>query len=554
MKKNIRLIVQAMSLSLFIWLFYRASFPFVETFLPVDFFLRLDPLVGVFVPLVSREWISSLLPALCVLVSAFIVGRIFCGYICPMGITLDIARFFIPKKKLSTENKLFFEKWEGAFRKIKYVFLALIFGSALLGVNHIFWGSPIALITRFYTIIVYPVIVFFSRIGLDIARPTFEMFNNYTLSYIQILPRVFYSVLFVAVFFGLLFFLERVRPRFWCRYLCPAGALLSLFSFNPLWKKRVNSCTKCNKCVKSCPTGAISSQTIGTQKAECIACLECENICPANGVHFSFNKKYESQDLIEENKSEKNYFLSRRSFLYSSTLGASIALLGKINAASFLLSSKKSTVEQAVCVRPPAALPEVEFLEKCIRCGECMKVCPTNGLQPAYFVSGMEGLFSPVLVSRIGGCEPECNLCGKVCPTGAIMSLSLEEKEQAKIGTAVVQKNICLAWEEGKACVVCQEVCPYGAIELITGENPHCPVPVVNVRRCFGCGFCEHHCPVKIPAIIIQPLNALRLNIPNYKEVAQSADLDLIPVSKRPMDYVIPIEIKEGELPPGFSD
>lgn len=544
-------IIQAISLSLFLYLFYKASFPFVETIFPVDIFLRLDPLIGVFIPLASREIIYSLFPSLIIILSAFIFGRIFCGYICPMGITLDIARFFNPIKKI---NSKLLDENEAIFRKIKYVFLAFIFGSALLGVNHVFWGSPISLATRFYTIIIDPILILFSRFGLDIARPIFEIFNSSMLSYVQILPRVFYSAFFVFTFFALLFILESVRPRFWCRYLCPAGALLSIFSINPLWKKSVNTCTKCNKCVKNCPTSAITSSTIQTQNAECITCLECKNIYPTHGVHFTFNKNINSS---AETTSVKNHFLSRRSFILSGILGASMALIGKINASSFLLSSKKYGQEQATFVRPPASIPEVEFLEKCIRCGECMKACPTNGLQPVYFTSGIEGLFSPVLISRIGACEPECNVCGKVCPTGAILSLPMEEKENAKIGTAVVQKSICLAWEEGKACVVCQEVCPYGAIELKIGENPHCPVPVVNVKRCYGCGFCEYHCPVRIPAIIIQPLNALRLNIPNYKEVAQSADLDLVPVVKRQInfDYSTEVfEIKEGELPPGFSD
>ena len=49
-----------------------------------------------------------------------------------------------------------------------------------------------------------------------------------------------------------------------------------------------------------------------------------------------------------------------------------------------------------------------------------MKVCPTNGLQPTWLDAGVAGMFSPILASRRGPCEPDCNACGPVCPTGAI--------------------------------------------------------------------------------------------------------------------------------------
>ena len=97
-------------------------------------------------------------------------------------------------------------------------------------------------------------------------------------------------------------------------------------------------------------------------------------------------------------------------------------------------------------IRPPGALPEEQFLSRCLGCGECMKVCPTNALQPCMFTDGFSRIYTPKVVPRVGGCEEKCSICGHVCPTNAIRRLPLEEKQFAKIGTAVIDRHRCLAW------------------------------------------------------------------------------------------------------------
>jgi len=95
-------------------------------------------------------------------------------------------------------------------------------------------------------------------------------------------------------------------------------------------------------------------------------------------------------------------------------------------------------------IRPPGALPEEQFLDKCIRCGECIKVCPTNGLQPAFLEAGVESIGTPMLVPRVGYCEYTCTSCLKVCPTDAIIKLPEAEKKKIKIGTARIDTNRCI--------------------------------------------------------------------------------------------------------------
>jgi ferredoxin len=139
-----------------------------------------------------------------------------------------------------------------------------------------------------------------------------------------------------------------------------------------------------------------------------------------------------------------------------------------------------------------------------VRCGLCYKVCPTTGLQPALFEAGVEGAWSPRLVPRIGGCEKNCNLCGQHCPTGAIRNLSLEEKSYARLGTAVIDRSRCIAWEQNRVCLVCDEACQYNAIETFseTIQGQALLRPFVDERLCVGCGICESRCPVDGPAAI----------------------------------------------------
>lgn len=135
-----------------------------------------------------------------------------------------------------------------------------------------------------------------------------------------------------------------------------------------------------------------------------------------------------------------------------------------------------------------------------------MKVCPTNGLQPAFFESGLEGLWTPILYPRLGYCEYLCTLCGQVCPTGAIRRLPLEEKKKIKIGIAVISKDRCLPYALSVPCIVCEEVCPVSkkAIKLETvrirngkGDELVLKRPVVDTELCVGCGMCENKCPAR---------------------------------------------------------
>jgi MauM/NapG family ferredoxin protein len=362
---------------------------------------------------------------------------------------------------------------------------------------------------------------------------------------------------FVFALFSLLMFLAvigliYVERRFWCRNLCPLGALLSLVSRFSVWGRRVSdACITCSKCAQVCPMNAIGEDFHTTSAHECIQCVRCAAVCPTAAISFGFHTPGVQRYAHSP---------SRRALFAAAAGGVLAAVAAKASV------SRQTTHEKLI--RPPGARVEEDFLDSCLRCGECMKACPTHGLQPAVSQAGFEGFFTPVLVSRIGGCEDKCNLCGRVCPTGAIRSLPLEEKRYAVIGNAVINRSLCIAWEQGKLCLICDEACPYDSIEfrMVADEKGTIQRPFVIEDKCIGCGQCEHACPTKgDAAIYVTPINEVRKNSGSYinekmRRLRELKDegIDFFqetgtPRGISPKQLPAPPDSTAGEeLPPGF--
>jgi ferredoxin len=198
--------------------------------------------------------------------------------------------------------------------------------------------------------------------------------------------------------------------------------------------------------------------------------------------------------------------LTRRALITSGLAGAGSGLLFGIQP---LAGGKSYNPE---LIRPPGSLGEEEFLERCIRCGECMKVCPTNAIQATLFESGLAGMWSPVLKMKMGYCEYECTLCTQACPTDAIREITVEEKQRVKIGLAYIDRNRCLPFALARTCIVCEEHCPtpkkaiwFEEVEVknVRGEKVLVKQPHIDPDLCIGCGICENKCPVTDRAAVI---------------------------------------------------
>ena len=507
--------VQLLFLALFLLLLTAASISGISM-ASLDLFLLMDPSLVLLSAISGRIVLLAFIPAALVLISGPLIGRVFCGYICPMGTTLDgtDALFGPKKKKLFSSTRM---------TGVKYLMLIFLTGSALVGVSYVFFAAPLSLITRAYGLVLFPVVSFISREVLDLARPLGDWMNLNAITFAQIRTIRFATQFFILLFFAAIIAMVIFSPRFWCRYLCPSGALLALVSRAPLVRRRVsNQCTQCGKCARRCPMSAIDpAAPETTHHSECIVCRTCEEVCPEKAVSFDIRKR---TDILPAG----GVSLERRQVVSAGLIGAGTAVISLTGLTSLYGKQGEGQVRTPGLLRPPGALPEMAFLSSCVRCGECMVACPTNTLQPIWLKAGFPAIFSPALTPRRGFCDPSCHECANVCPTDAIRQTSPSDRIWAKTGTARIYRRKCLAWEFQKSCMVCDEVCPYDAIAFLKEEGNQVPVPHVLEDKCAGCGYCEHYCPVQHQAaIVVTPMDALRIEKGRYEEEAKRKGLRL---------------------------
>lgn len=544
-------IVQALSLILFVLFLWLAAFPLIPM-LPVEAFLRLDPLVFLGVSLSGRTIEASLWISFALLAFSFVLGRFYCSTLCPMGVTIDMVDRIASKKTIGRPPL----ELSRRLRQAKYQVLLFIIGAALLGVSLVYLASPISWVTRLYGLILHPVLCFLGDSASGVVQPIARHWDITNLEYVHVRVPRFDLQWPTILFFVAICACARYSPRFWCRYLCPSGAILALISSQPLIRRRVSDeCTRCGRCIKICPMGAISEDPRVTDHRECIVCETCVRICPSNAVSFSLPRSGQRGSATDL------FCPDRRKALAAGASGIGAALVAFTDLRHIQGKPGPVRTSHLELLRPPGAIPENNFLARCIGCGECMKACPANSLQPAGPVSGFLGFFSPVVTPHHGACESLCNICGYVCPTGAIRPLPLEEKIWAKVGTAHILRHKCLAWEHGKQCLICAEFCAYDALQFKMIAGIPVAVPFVDETKCSGCGMCEHNCPVQArSAIVIEPMGAIRLASGSYRERGREMGLSLSirrkEAGKHPLDQGDgnTEDLDHQALPPGFTD
>lgn len=571
---TVQRIVQGLSLTLFLLALVCSPHPLLSLW-PTDGFLRMDPIVCLGTLVADRSlpplvWIAGL-----ILLLSIVLGRFFCAYLCPMGASIDLTDHLLRAQRESRKRRLV-EDQRGhtkplyiPARRFKYKVLLFILGAGILGVSFVFIASPLSLITRFYGLIIYPVCAFLADVGLTALRPVADRMDLTTMAYAVVkVPR--YDLQWMTLITLLLIFAGGLwAPRFWCRCLCPSGAVLAIFGSHAIMRRQVSpDCTQCGLCARICPMQAVGSgsEAIGatdaylTNHAECIACQACVRECPTRAISFAYGR---DSCKGRSDRSPEKISVGRRQILGAGLSGAVAAIITFTGLKSPHSDPGPGSIIHPAVIRPPGAVPENAFLARCVRCGECIQACPTNSLQPLGLAAGLSAVFSPVITPRRGPCDPGCNACGQVCPTGAIPPLPMMEKLRAKVGTARIFRQKCLAWELQKKCLICDEVCPFDAIEFRMLPGNPIAVPFVNENKCAGCGFCEHYCPIRaIPAIMVEPMLALRLSGGSYRVAARERgySLELGPKTGfRPSvengpQKMVPASLDENGLPPGFTE
>ena len=495
---HLRHLLQAVCLAVFAALLGQAFFT-GHAWQEPNPLLQLDPLAAVLGPLAARAWSWLFAPGLLVLATAPLLGRAFCGWVCPLGTTMDMLHSLPRRRTLPC--------WLLAGR---WLLLAGFLAAAAFGISLAHMAAPLSLAGRMYGLLALPALGGLLSWLQQVGRPVLDALGLTGLALAELKIPLYATIVWTGLMTVLLLGGSALVRRWWCRALCPVGALLGLCGRKPAWKRQVfASCTHCGRCARQCPMGAITGRGSSTSHLDCIQCRRCQAVCPEQAVMFGLaNTESARPQPAPANP-------ARRAILAGAGLGLAAGIL-------------PAPAISAPALRPPGSLPEDPFLARCTRCGACVSACPTKVLQPAWFQAGLNGLFSPRLSPVRGYCDPQCTACGRACPTGAIRALLPDQRVWAKTGTAQVHKKLCLAWNDGKKCLVCDEVCPYGAVHL--QPQPNLPVwaPVVNELACAGCGYCEHHCPVAAPkAITVLPENVIRLEHGGLQAAARAKGLTL---------------------------
>jgi polyferredoxin len=480
----IRRLAQVLCLLGFLILFFYVCWPYgsrayAETFrakeiVEAELFLLLDPLVSISAALAGKMLVGSLTAAGVVIFVCLLFPRAFCGYVCPLGTLLDGFDWLIGRRvaRLQLER-------EGWWANLRYFLLTAVLVAAVFGALLSGFCAAIAVLTRAMLFILAP-----AQTGL--------------LKGWYLVPPMNFGHLLSILLAVLTFCLGFLGRRFWCCHVCPTGALFSVCNVLRLSERRVtDACVKCGQCIQVCSFAAIN-EDFSTRFRNCTFCQSCAGVCPAGAIEFT-SRWSRSDAVLLAQRIAPEKLVSRRGIL---------AGLGAASVAGIAVSMGAGGRGGEPPIRPPGSVPEDKFLQLCIRCGQCIKVCPNNVLQPAGLELGLNGLWTPRVVADWSGCEPSCNNCGQVCPTGAVRALTLEDKHAARIGLAQVDQRMCLPYAGREACQLCVDECRmagYNAIEFIRVggevdekgepvEDSGRLAPVVREDRCVGCGLCQMRC------------------------------------------------------------
>jgi MauM/NapG family ferredoxin protein len=481
---NLRMAVQIVAFLGFLLLFLNAD----------ALLMGLDPLAMLANLISSRRLEALSAIALVMLALSFVFGRAWCGWLCPMGTLLDWFSF----NKWRGKRKNIAEGWRSA----KYVLLIAVIGAAAFSSLALLVFDPLTIMVRTFSAAVWPAldsVTGWIESGLNRIGPlqnfVTAMDNFLRPALLPTNARYYPDGLIMGLIFIAILGLNLLTERFWCRYLCPLGAIYGLTGKISLLRRKVDSrCINCKLCENACPTGTIRrDKGCSSDPGECIMCLKCMDSCACGTSDFG---------LAPSVAKFNSYDPSRRQFFLGMGTVAVLSILFK--------AVPWPKISPSHPIRPPGSM-EGDMLAKCIRCGLCVKVCPTGAIQPSLTGSGAEAFWTPVIVPRTGFCQYSCNACGQSCPVAAIPPLTLDVKKATPIGFAIIDRNRCLPWSQDTPCIVCEEMCPIPqkAITLTTVETTNADGgktqlqrPAVLTGRCIGCGLCEFKCPVEGQAAI----------------------------------------------------
>ena len=446
------------------------------------------------------------------LLLTLLFGRVYCSVICPLGIWQDIVSNLSGRRK--GKKSRFTASPE---RKWLRYGVWVLFVAALLAGVQVFVAllAPYSAWGRIVQNLFQPLYIWGNNLLAWIA----ERAGSYAFYPREVWLRSLPTFLIALATLVTVTVLAWKNGRTWCNTLCPVGTTLGFFSRFALFRPvlDLDVCVRCHHCEKNCKASCIDINAGTIDHSRCVVCFDCVDSCPLGGLKYRFTwKRKASQSTPAPAQTDQ----TRRAFLVGGLmagLGALSARAQNTAAAAVEADKKrdggfadivpKKEPVRTVPITPPGSLSVKDFYQHCTACQLCVAQCPNNVLRPS---TDLEHLMQPRMSFERGYCRPECVRCTEVCPAGALLPITPEEKTAWHVGVAHLDHRLCLPYSLEQECGNCARHCPAGAIRMVRkhpDDEHSLHIPTVIEERCIGCGACENLCPARpISAITIDGL------------------------------------------------
>jgi ferredoxin len=293
--------------------------------------------------------------------------------------------------------------------------------------------------------------------------------------------------------------------RLYCNSLCPVGTLLGLVSKFSLVKIGIDAgaCKSCGRCAQNCKAGCIDVKTKRVDVDRCVACFNCLSGCPDQAMVFRPGFYLNEQSERQSRHTKKNV-RERRNFVLAMAAGGLGMTAKRLHAEPkpLPIQAGPTTISEnrTSPLSPPGSVSITRYSAICTACHLCVSNCPSRVLVPSVFSFGLSGILQPRMDFNAGHCNYDCTVCSNICPSGAILPLTVEKKQQTQVGTAKFIRENCVVYTDNTNCGACSEHCPTKAVHMVPYLNAigrKLVIPEMDEAICVGCGGCEHACPTK---------------------------------------------------------
>lgn len=447
----------------------------------------------------AHRWLGwmariQLLPALLALNAGVVValvaatlllGRVYCSVVCPLGIMQDAFAW------LGKRRRRYRYTFSPARTVLRVAMFALMAAAIVAGVH-----AVVVLLAPYstYGCIVQSLLAPLWAWGNNLLALLAERADSYAFYSVDVWLRSGLTLGVAAATLGVLAWLSWRNGRTWCNTICPVGTLLGYIARFSLLRPVIDTskCNACGLCARSCKAACIDSRNHSIDLTRCVACMDCIDTCRHGAISYTTRRKATAAAAKPDT--------SRRAFVATAAaLGATAALRAQEKTVDGGLAAiaDKQAPHRRTPIVPPGAQSIKHLSDHCTACQLCVAACPNGVLRPS---TSLGRLMQPEAGYERGYCRPECTRCSEVCPAGAILPLTREEKTAVQVGRAVWVRRNCVPLTDGVECGNCARHCPAGAIQMVpsdAADPASVKIPVVNEARCIGCGACENLCPAR---------------------------------------------------------